>query len=68
MLDDPNRFGGRDKNSESPYGRMQIIGDLKDKSNVLKYHEGHEEHEAEIIIYFLSLHVLHALHGENQTF
>ncbi len=32
------------------------------------YHEGHEEHEAEIIIYFLPLRVLRALRGENQIF
>jgi hypothetical protein len=32
------------------------------------YHEGHEEHEAEIIKYFLTLRVLRALRGENQTF
>jgi hypothetical protein len=31
------------------------------KSNIIKY-QGHEEHEVEIIIYFLFLHVLH---GEN---
>jgi hypothetical protein len=32
------------------------------------YHEGHEEHEAEIIKYFLTLRVLRALRGENRTF
>jgi hypothetical protein len=32
------------------------------------YHEGHEEHEAEIIKYFLALRVLRALRGENRTF
>jgi hypothetical protein len=32
------------------------------------YHEGHEEHEAESIQYFLTLRVLRALRGENRTF
>jgi hypothetical protein len=32
------------------------------------YHEGHEEHEAEIIRYFFTLRVLRALRGENRTF
>jgi hypothetical protein len=32
------------------------------------YHEGHEDHEAEIIKYFLTLRVLRALRGENRTF
>jgi hypothetical protein len=35
---------------------------------ILIHHEGHEEHEVEIMVYFLSLRIFHALHVENQTF
>jgi hypothetical protein len=39
----------------------------RQETTFVTYHEGHEEHEAEIIKYFLALRVLRALRGENQT-
>jgi hypothetical protein len=61
-------FYDRVPSGAAPSPILDEFAKSRQETMFVTYHEGHEEHEAEIIKYFLTLRVLRALRGENQTF